>query len=191
MAISLFAKVRTRKRHEKKWKMTLRSFFYPIFAPKFLLFIFYSIFIMTHTDSTSKYPAHQLLSRPDLGLFILRVSLSLLMLLHGIAKFSGIDFIKGVVAGLGLPEFFAYGVFVGEVVAPLLILVGFRTRLAAAVFAFNMLVATLLVHSSQIFTLGDQGGWAIELVGLYFFGAVALIFTGAGRWAVSSNNVLD
>lgn len=128
----------------------------------------------------------------DLGLLILRVSVAGLMLFHGIAKIAGgLGFISGMLESKGLPGFIATGVYIGEIIAPLAILVGFRTRIAAVIFAVNCLVAILLVHSNDIFTLNDHGGWAIELLGLYLFGAIALFFTGAGKYAVSNSNTWD
>lgn len=128
----------------------------------------------------------------DLGLLILRLSVGGLMLLHGIAKLQhGAGFIEQVVVGAGLPSFIAYGVYVGEVIAPLLILLGYATRGAAVVFAGNCLVATLLVHSQDIFTISEQGGWTVELLGLFFFGAVALVFTGGGKYALSKKYLWD
>lgn len=128
----------------------------------------------------------------DLGLLILRISIGALMLLHGIGKLNGgLGFIQGLLSEKGIPSFIAYGVIVGEVLAPLAILVGFRTRIAAAIYAFNCLVAILLVHSGDLFTLNQHGGWGIELLGLYLLGAIALFFTGAGKYAVSKNNKWD
>lgn len=128
----------------------------------------------------------------DLGLLILRLSVGVLMLLHGIAKLQhGAGFIEQVVVGAGLPSFIAYGVYVGEVIAPLFIILGYGTRVASIIFAGNCLVATLLVHSQDLFTLNETGGWTIELLGLFFFGAVALIFTGAGKYALSSKHIWD
>lgn len=128
----------------------------------------------------------------DIGLLILRLSLGILMLFHGYGKImGGAGYIAGMMAENGMPGFIAYGVIIGEVIAPLLIIAGFRTRLAAIVYAFNMLVAILMVHSGQVFSLTEHGGWAIELPGLYLFGAIALIFTGAGKLAVSSKNKWD
>ncbi|PXY41821.1 DoxX family protein [Flavobacterium cheongpyeongense] len=128
----------------------------------------------------------------DLGLLILRITISVLMLLHGISKFSGgLEFIKMMLAEKGIPGFIAYGVLVGEILAPIAILIGFRTRIAAAIYAFNCLVAVLIAHSSEIFSIGEHGEWAIELLGLYFFGALSLFFTGAGNIAFSKNNQWD
>ncbi len=128
----------------------------------------------------------------DLGLLILRISIGGLMLLHGIAKLQhGAGMIESMVIDAGLPSFIAYGVYVGEVIAPLLILLGVGTRGAAVVFAGNCFVAALLAHSQEIFTLGAQGGWAVELLGLYFFGALALVFTGGGKYALSKKYLWD
>ncbi len=123
----------------------------------------------------------------DAGKLVLRLSLGLPMLLHGIAKFdaASLGFIKGMLAQKGLPEAMAYGVYVGEVLAPLLIVIGFFTRPAAAIFAFNMAVAVGLAHAGEIFSRNEHGGWAIEVQGLYFFGAIALVLLGSGRLSVS------
>ena len=121
----------------------------------------------------------------DLGKLILRVVLAVLLLFHGLAKISGgIGFIEGMLQKAGLPGAFGYLVYVGEVLAPLLILVGVFTRAAAAVVAINMVVALLLVHSGEFFTISDTGGWALELQGMYLGSAIALIFLGAGRYSL-------
>ena len=128
----------------------------------------------------------------DLGLLVLRLSIGILMLLHGIAKLThGAGGIEQMLEGMGLPAFIAYGVYIGEVIAPLFIIFGYGTRVAAAIFAFNMIVAVGMAHSGDIFTLSKSGGWTIELQGLYFFGAVALIFTGAGKYALSNKHIWD
>jgi len=128
----------------------------------------------------------------DLGLLIMRLSIGIMMLLHGISKLiHGADGIGQMLNGSGLPSFIAYGVYVGEVIAPLFIIFGFGTRLAAAIFAFNMIIAVGMAHAGDIFTLNEAGGWTIELQGLYFFGAVALIFTGGGKYALSNKYIWD
>lgn len=130
--------------------------------------------------------------RADLGLLILRLSVGGLMLLHGISKLRfGIDPIEGLVASFGLPAFLAYGVYIGEVIAPLLIVLGVATRGAAIVLFFNCIVAALMAHSGDIFSLNAQGGWAVELLGLYAFGALALVFTGGGKYSLSTKYIWD
>jgi len=128
----------------------------------------------------------------DKALLIIRLSIGILMLFHGVAKVThGIGFIEGMIGGLGLPKFLAYGVFVGEIIAPILIIVGFRTRLASIIYMGNCLVAILLVHAGDIFSIGKHGGWGIELLGLYLFGALAIAFSGGGKYALSQKHILD
>ncbi|MFV0345086.1 MAG: DoxX family protein [Bacteroidales bacterium] len=128
----------------------------------------------------------------NIGLLLLRVSVGVMMLLHGIAKLiHGVGFIEGMLTGMGMPAFFAWGVYVGEVVAPLMLIVGYRTRIGGAVMAFNCLVAIMMAHSSNLFAMGEHGGLANELIFLYFFISLALLFTGGGKYAVSSKHKWD
>ncbi len=120
----------------------------------------------------------------DSAKLLLRLTLGLLMLLHGIGKVTGgIDPIMGMVAKAGLPAALGYGVYVGEVLAPLLLIVGAWTRAAAIVIAFNMVVAIGLAHASQLATLTPNGGWALELQGFYLAVAIAIALLGAGRYS--------
>ena len=127
----------------------------------------------------------------DLGLLILRITVGALMLLHGLAKLKGISFIEEVLSSKGLAAFLAYGVYITEIVAPILLIIGYRTRIAALILSFGALFAIFLVHAADVFTLNDHGGWGIELLGLYLFGAIALFFTGGGKYAISKNNNWD
>lgn len=121
----------------------------------------------------------------DVGKLILRLVLGPLVLLHGIAKFTGgFAFIVSLMNQYGLPEFFAYAVYLGEVLGPLMIIIGVFTRVGAGLIAINMLVAIVLVHLPQLLELGDHGGWALELQGMYLFTALALTLLGSGRLAV-------
>lgn len=124
----------------------------------------------------------------DMGKFLLRVTLALLILLHGIAKLmGGIGFISGLVAKMGWPSAFAYMVYVGEVIAPLLVLFGVWTRPAAAVIAINMLMAIFLVHMPELTQLNKTGGWALELQGMFLVGALAVALLGAGRYSIGGS----
>lgn len=121
----------------------------------------------------------------DTGKLLLRLALGVLILLHGIAKvMSGPAFILGTVEKAGLPQPFGYLVYVGEVLAPLLVIVGFWTRPAALVIAINMLVAVYLVHVPQLLQISKTGGWALELQGMYLFTALSIALLGAGRYSV-------
>ena len=121
----------------------------------------------------------------DLGKLLLRLIVGLLLLLHGIAKIKGgPGDILTLVAQAGLPASFGYLVYLGEVVAPLLLIIGVWTRLAAIVVAINLIVAILLVHAGEFFELNEVGGWALELQGMYLVVALAIALLGAGRYSV-------
>jgi putative oxidoreductase len=121
----------------------------------------------------------------DTGKLILRLALGILILLHGIAKLStGVSGVGGMLASHGLPSALAYLVYVGEIVAPALVIIGLYTRPAAWVIAINMVVAIWLVHLKDLAVLGKNGGWALELQGMFLFGAIAVAFLGAGRISV-------
>lgn len=130
-------------------------------------------------------PAASVSSYDDLGKLLLRVVLALLLLFHGLSKLSGgVGFITDMLGKMGLPGAIGYLVYVGEVIAPLLILFGVWTRAAALVIAGNMIVAVLLVHTAEFFTLSKTGGWALELQGMFFFAALAVALLGAGRYSL-------
>jgi putative oxidoreductase len=130
----------------------------------------------------------QLTANDDAGKLVLRVALAVLILFHGVSKLvGGVGFISGMLAQAGLPAGLGYLVYIGEVVAPLFILAGVFTRAAAGIVAVNMIVAILLVHTSQFFTKNDTGGWALELQGMYLAAAVVLALTGAGRISVGGS----
>jgi putative oxidoreductase len=132
----------------------------------------------------------QLLYNDDIGKLILRVSLAILMLFHGVAKIiypESLSHIADGLAQLGLPGFVSYGVYVGEVVAPLLVLIGIYTRLSALVVAFNMFAAIIIAHGHEIFSLTQFGGWAIELQVSLLCSAVAVAFLGSGRFAIKAD----
>lgn len=125
----------------------------------------------------------------DTGKLILRVALAALILLHGVAKITGgVGFIAGMLQKNGLPGGLAYLVLVGEVLAPLLMIIGAWTRLAALIIAGNMIVAIGLVHMDELLTLGKTGGWALELQGMFLFSAIAVAFLGAGRYSMGGIN---
>lgn len=136
--------------------------------------------------ATAVTSADPITTRQDIGKVILRVTVGGLLLFHGIFKVqSGIGWMAGMLQSNHLPAFIGYGVYVGEVVAPLLLIAGILTRPAALVVAFNMLMAIVLVQRAKIFTLNQGGGWTIELEMLFLLGAVAIFFLGSGRYAVS------
>ncbi len=109
------------------------------------------------------------------GVLLLRWTVAGLMLFHGIAKLqNGIGGIESMLSSMRLPRWLAFGVLIGEIVAPLLVLAGVFVGPAALVIAFNMVVAVAMAHSQQLFALGESGGYALELQAFYFFGSLAI-----------------
>ena len=124
-------------------------------------------------------------SNDDFGKLVLRATLAILILFHGVSKLiGGVDPVMGMLAKAGLPSALAFLVYVGEVIAPLMILFGIWARLGAVIVAINMIVAVALAHIPQFFTMSKTGGWALELQGFYFFTAVAVALLGAGRYSM-------
>ena len=115
---------------------------------------------------------------------ILGFSLGFLLLFHGIDKLSnGIGFIEEMLKGVGLPyaKYLSYTVFIGEVIAPVLLIINRYIKIAGGVIAFNMLATIFLAHKDTIFTLSEHGGWSIELQLLYFIAGLTL-FVSESKW---------
>ncbi len=111
------------------------------------------------------------------ALRFLSFGLGALLLFHGIDKvMHGVDYIEKILVALKVPysHYLQYGVYIGEVVAPILLIFGKYIRISGAIIAFNMLVAIYLVNKDTIFTLGEHGAWSIELPMLYLVGGLTL-----------------
>lgn len=122
----------------------------------------------------------------ELGKLILRLTIGMLLLLHGIAKLThGVGSIESMMVARGLPAFFAWGVYIGEVIAPLLLIFGVYARLGGLLIMLNMVVAILLAHSGHWAHLTSNGGWRLELQGMFLFGGLAVAFLGAGSYSVA------
>lgn len=129
-----------------------------------------------------------LFDRPDFGKLVLRVSFGAMMLFHGIHKLiGGIGGIQSMVAAHGLPSIVGYGVYVGEVIAPVLMILGILTRPSALIFMLTMLSAYLLTDLNAALTLDKTGAWGIENMAVYFFAGLAILLLGSGRYALASN----
>jgi putative oxidoreductase len=127
------------------------------------------------------------LRNDDLGKLILRLTVGVLILFHGLHKIlnpASLDFINQQLTSINLPPVLAYGVYIGEVVAALMVIFGFFSRLGGLLIFGNMIFALVLAHSDQLFTLTKTGGWALELQGFYLFSSLAIFFLGSGKWAI-------
>lgn len=123
---------------------------------------------------------------PDAGRLILRFCVGGLMLFHGLAKImhpGSLDFIGGMLGANGLPAMLAYGVYIGEVLAPLMVIVGYQARIGGLLIVINMVLAIFLAHSGDFFSLTEHGGWAVELQMFYLLSALSVVFLGSGKLA--------
>lgn len=122
-----------------------------------------------------------MLQLKDLGLFVLRVGLSLMMLTHGWGKFNRLfaEEIKfGDPIGLG-STLSLYLIVLAEFIAPILIILGFKTRWMAFFPAFAMNVAAFVAH-------GDDPFARKEKALLYLCGYLAVLLCGPGRYALDT-----
>ena len=122
------------------------------------------------------------------GKLILRITVGAMMLLHGISKIQhGVSFLEDMFSNMGLPAFVAYTIYIGEVLAPIALIIGYKTRIAALLVAFTMVVAIFTAHAGDIFKLGEHGSWAIELQAFYLFGALTIFMIGGGKYSVEKS----
>lgn len=113
----------------------------------------------------------------DKALRILSIGLGILLLFHGVDKvMNGTGVIEKLLQGVNVPysQYVAYGVYVGEVIAPLLLIFGKYIRVSGALIAFNMAVAIFLVHQKDITTIEKYGAWSIEVPMLYLIAGLTL-----------------
>ena len=121
----------------------------------------------------------------DAALLVLRLTLGVLILFHGISKLPPPPaLIADALAKMGMPSVIAYGVYIGEIVGPILIIVGVWTRLGALAILVNMVAAVVMAHVGDLFHVNEQGGYGLELQAMYLFSALALTLTGAGRYSI-------
>jgi putative oxidoreductase len=126
----------------------------------------------------------------DIGKLVLRLTLGGLLLLHGFHKIlNGIEPIRAMLANYHLPEFLAYGVYLGEVAAPVLIILGIFTRIGALFVVVDVIVAIVLARMPELFKVYVQtGGYALESEAFFLFTAVALALLGGGRYSLADGH---
>ncbi len=120
----------------------------------------------------------------DFGKFILRVSVAVLMLFHGYAKIKyGLGFVEATLDSNGLPTLMSYLVYIGEIIAPILLIIGYKTRFAAFTIICTMIFAIYLVFPNDLTNLANTGGLKLESNYFFILASLALIFTGAGKYS--------
>ncbi|WP_090657445.1 DoxX family protein [Nitrosomonas marina] len=121
------------------------------------------------------------------GKLMLRLTVGVLMLFHGIHKVinpDSLEFISRQLVGIDLPQVLAYGVYLGEIVAPLMVIFGIFSRLGGLVIFGNMIFAIVLAHRNQFFSLTDHGGLTLELQLFFLLTGLAVFLLGSGRIAI-------
>lgn len=120
------------------------------------------------------------------GKFLLRSSIAILMLFHGFKKLNyGISEVKALVLQAGLPEFLAYGVYMGELIIPFLLIAGLFTRFSALILSSTMGVAIYLGFTDKLLMLDAKtGGLLIELPLIYLLVSLSIVFLGAGKYSL-------
>jgi putative oxidoreductase len=126
------------------------------------------------------------LQNNDIAKLLLRLSLGVLLLFHGINKLiHGINGIESMLYHAGLPSFLAYGVYIGELIAPLFIILGLYARVAALAVMLNMLFAIYLAYGFVFATL-KNGALSFETPLMFLIMAILVFLFGSGRYSVNS-----
>ena len=123
----------------------------------------------------------------DIGLLIVRIALGGIIFFHGFHKLMhGTDDQFGILASNGIPGQFIYFVYVSEVLAPVLIVLGILTRLSN----LTIIVTMIVIFYALPFPIGldEHGAMNIESQLYFLLLSVALFFTGPGRYVLKKNN---
>lgn len=124
----------------------------------------------------------------DFGKLLLRVTIACLLLFHGYAKIKyGLGFIEGLLLSKGIPAFVSYFVFMGEILAPLLLILGYKTKLAATMIICTMVTAIYLVYPNDLTTLTKVGALKLENIYFFLFTSLILVFMGPGKYSIDRN----
>jgi len=115
----------------------------------------------------------------EIGLLLLRVVPSVMMITHGYPKFQNLisgDIQFGDPIGIGVvPSLFL--AVVGELICPIIIILGFKTRWAAVPAAITMGVAAFIAHGADPFARKEMA-----LLYLTFF--VVIMLVGPGKYSI-------
>jgi len=130
----------------------------------------------------------------DIGKLILRLGIGGLMFFHGINKIVyGFDVIRSLLVSKGIPEVLWIGAFIGEVIAPIFVVIGFLTRISSLLIFITMTFSVFLAYYPGVFNLGKGGAPVIELNLLYAISSLTIFLIGSGRLSVykRGNSILS
>lgn len=145
----------------------------------------------TEHRRTSAYELARARSRntvlTDFGLLLLRL-LPIIMFLHGLYKAQNFAGFRDGVAqnsfGALAPDLFALMIVAGQLALPIMIALGFLTRLAALLMTTMMAFIWVLISLPQGLIDPTTGAIRGESALLFAFLALPLIFTGPGRFSL-------
>ena len=104
-----------------------------------------------------------------------RIFISALFLIEAIRKFFNPDMSMMYMSDHGVPEFLFYPSIAFEIIIPLLLIVGYKTRIAASLLTVFVLTVTLIFHSHHI--IDDSMQLTIFLKNLAIIGGLLLIIS--------------
>ena len=85
-----------------------------------------------------------------------RLFISLLFLIEAVRKFFDPDMSMIYMSDHGVPEILFYPSVAFEIIVPLLLIVGYKTRIVASLLALFVLTVTLIFHTHNILEDGMQ-----------------------------------
>ncbi len=115
----------------------------------------------------------------DIGLAFFRISVSVMMITHGLPKFQKLiagDFEFGNPIGIGAAPSLFLAVF-GEFICPLLIILGYKTRLFSIPVAITMAVAAFIAHAADPFGTKEKAL-------LYLVAFITIALVGPGKFSL-------
>ena len=125
----------------------------------------------------------------DLGLLFLRLGLGICIFMHGFGKIlHGVGGVKSILVGAGLPGFLAYFAYLGEVLAPIMIAVGFYSRVGGVlVFGSSLVILYSFYGLSNLLDITNVNGFKAELIYLYIAISLCVISSGSGKYAIKQD----
>ncbi|WP_396634686.1 DoxX family protein [Maribacter sp. R86514] len=115
----------------------------------------------------------------DIGLAFFRIAISAMMLTHGLPKFQKLisgDFEFADPFGIGAaPSLFL--AVIGEFICPILIIIGFKSRLAAIPAAITMAVAAFITHGADDFSTKEKALF-------YLVAFITISLVGPGKFGI-------
>ena len=120
----------------------------------------------------------------NFGLLVVRLTLGVCLFMHGVAKImNGVSGVKSMLMAKNIPEFVAYGVYLGEIVAPVMIILGLFCRIGA-LLVLGLCGIILYVAYPDPTAMSSHGGFTAEILYLYIGISFCLLVCGGGRFAI-------